>query len=145
MTIDKLEESKFYVEDTSGLDVSEFENVVAKMVKKYGAKIVIIDYLQLMEYSKAKSEQESISKVARTLKQVAMNYNVAVIALVAGFAFQPLMGAEMKVVVTGLVDLKGVGQGRIRIAAVDRIAGKFIVAGAGVTGNIGLLNPKSHG
>lgn len=70
-----------YVDDTASLNILDFKEKVRKAKKKWGIKAVFVDYLQLMSvYGKGNREQE-ISTISRTLKAMAKELDVPIIAL----------------------------------------------------------------
>lgn len=76
--------SPLYIDDTPALSIYEFRSKVRRLYTNYGIKIIIIDYLQLMTASgqgdKGNREQE-VSFISRTLKGIAKELNVPIIAL----------------------------------------------------------------
>jgi replicative DNA helicase len=70
-----------YVDDTASLNIMDFKEKVRKAKKKWGIKAVFVDYLQLMTvYGKGNREQE-ISTISRTLKAMAKELDIPIIAL----------------------------------------------------------------
>ena len=75
--------SKLIIDDTPGISVSELRSKCRKFKLENDIQLVIIDYLQLMSGSnkRAESRQNEISEISRSLKAVARELNVPVIAL----------------------------------------------------------------
>lgn len=72
-----------YIDDTPSLPVMEFRSKVKKLVKQKGVKLILVDYLQLMQGPaelRGMREQE-VAAISRTLKATAKEHNVAIIAL----------------------------------------------------------------
>ena len=70
-----------YIDDTASLNIMDFKEKARKSVKQFGVKAIFVDYLQLMTvYGKGNREQE-ISTISRTLKGIAKELDVPVIAL----------------------------------------------------------------
>jgi replicative DNA helicase len=70
-----------YVDDTASLNLLDFKEKVRKAKKKWGIKAAFVDYLQLMTvYGKGNREQE-ISTISRTLKAMAKELDIPIIAL----------------------------------------------------------------
>jgi replicative DNA helicase len=70
-----------YVDDTASLNLLDFKEKVRKAKKKWGIKAVFVDYLQLITvYGKGNREQE-ISTISRTLKAMAKELDIPIIAL----------------------------------------------------------------
>ena len=82
--IKELYDAPLYVDDTPSLSVFELRTKARRLVREHGVKIIIIDYLQLMSGSvggKSESRQQEISEISRSLKALARELNVPVIAL----------------------------------------------------------------
>ncbi|MDO4522219.1 MAG: replicative DNA helicase [Eubacteriales bacterium] len=74
--------SNLIIEDTPGISVSELRSKCRKFKLEHNLGIIIIDYLQLMTGSKrSESRQQEISEISRSLKEVARELNVPVVAL----------------------------------------------------------------
>lgn len=74
--------SHLIIDDTPGISVSELRSKCRKYKLEHDLKLIIIDYLQLMSGSgRSDSRQQEISDISRSLKQVARELNVPVIAL----------------------------------------------------------------
>jgi len=69
-----------YIDDTPAITLFELKSKVKKMIIKYGIKLVIIDYLQLMK-AEAKTREQEVSVISRGLKSISKEFNVPVIAL----------------------------------------------------------------
>jgi len=76
-------DSKLIIDDTPGISISEMRSKCRKYKLEHGLDIIIIDYLQLMSGSGRGSEsrQQEISDISRSLKALARELNVPVIAL----------------------------------------------------------------
>lgn len=81
--IDKLKEAPLYVDDTPGLSVFELRTKARRLVREKGVKVIMIDYLQLMNANgmKFNSRQEEVSTISRSLKGLAKELDIPVIAL----------------------------------------------------------------
>ena len=73
----------FYVDDTPSLSVFELRTKARRLVRDYGVQMIIIDYLQLMNASGMtyNSRQEEVSTISRSLKGLAKELNIPIIAL----------------------------------------------------------------
>ena len=77
-----LSELPIFIDDTSGLTVLEMKAKCRRLKKKNDLGLVIIDYMQLMQGRKsAESRQLEISEISRSLKSIAKDLNVPVVAL----------------------------------------------------------------
>ena len=75
--------SNLIIDDTPGISISELRSKCRKYKLEHDLKIVIIDYLQLMSGSGrgSDSRQQEISDISRSLKALARELNVPVVAL----------------------------------------------------------------
>lgn len=78
-----LIDAPLYIDDTEGLSVLELRTKARRLVKEHGVKVIMIDYLQLMTASgmSFNSRQEEVSIISRSLKGLAKELNIPVIAL----------------------------------------------------------------
>ena len=76
-------QSKLIIDDTPGISVSELRSKCRKYKLEHGLDVVMIDYLQLMQGSSRRSEsrQQEISEISRSLKGIARELQVPVVAL----------------------------------------------------------------
>ena len=74
--------SKLIIDDTPGISISELRSKCRKYKLEQGLSMIIIDYLQLMTGSgKSDSRQQEISDISRSLKALARELSVPVLAL----------------------------------------------------------------
>lgn len=79
---DIIANSHLIIDDTPGISISELRSKCRKYKLEHDLKIIIIDYLQLMSGSgKSESRQQEISEISRSLKSLARELQVPVIAL----------------------------------------------------------------
>lgn len=78
-----LSEAGIYIDDTSSITVTEIGARCRKLMLEKGLDLVVIDYLQLMSASgrSGGNRQQEISEISRTLKIMANDLNIPVIAL----------------------------------------------------------------
>ncbi len=82
-SIKPFRKAPMYIDDTPALSVFEFRSKVRRLKTLYNIQLIIIDYLQLMtgpHESKGNREQE-VASISRTLKAIAKELNVPIIAL----------------------------------------------------------------
>ena len=81
--IKELYDAPLYVDDTPSLSVFELRTKARRLVREHDVKIIIIDYLQLMNASGMSfgSRQEEVSTISRSLKGLAKELNIPIIAL----------------------------------------------------------------
>ncbi len=72
-----------YIDDTPSLSILELRTKARRLVREKGVKIIIIDYLQLMNASGMKfgSREQEVSMISRSLKHLAKELNIPIIAL----------------------------------------------------------------
>lgn len=72
-----------YVDDTPGLSIFELRTKARRLVREKQVKIIMIDYLQLMNANGMRfgSRQEEVSTISRSLKGLAKELNVPILAL----------------------------------------------------------------
>jgi replicative DNA helicase len=81
--IKDLTEAKIFIDDTPALSIFEFRAKCRRLKAQYDIGIIVIDYLQLMTgpvETKGNREQE-VSTISRSLKAIAKELNVPIIAL----------------------------------------------------------------
>ncbi|MEG1659284.1 MAG: replicative DNA helicase [Bacteroides sp.] len=78
-----LIDAPLYVDDTPSLSVFELRTKARRLVREHKVEIIIIDYLQLMNASGMAfgSRQEEVSTISRSLKGLAKELNIPIIAL----------------------------------------------------------------
>lgn len=83
MAIGALSESEVYIDDTPGITVAEIRSKCRRLKKERGLGMILIDYLQLISgRGKAgENRQQEVSEISRTLKHIARELEVPVIAL----------------------------------------------------------------
>lgn len=77
-------QSNLIIDDTPSISISELRSKCRKYKMEHGLDLIIIDYLQLMSGSvggRSESRQQEISDISRSLKGLARELNVPVIAL----------------------------------------------------------------
>ena len=74
--------SNLYIDDTPGISIAELRSKCRKLKLEKNLSMIIIDYLQLMSGSgRSESRQQEISDISRSLKAVARELSVPVLAL----------------------------------------------------------------
>ena len=79
----RLQNAPIYIDDTPSLPVMEFRSKVKRLVNQKGVRLIVVDYLQLMQGPselRGMREQE-VAAISRTLKATAKEMNVPIIAL----------------------------------------------------------------
>jgi replicative DNA helicase len=77
-----LAEAKMFIDDTPALSPNELRARSRRLAREHGLGLIVIDYLQLMQVSGSRENRvNEISEISRSLKGLAKELNVPVIAL----------------------------------------------------------------
>jgi len=77
-----LSEAPIYLDDTPAISVLEMRAKVRRLASQYEIGLIIVDYLQLMQgRGRIENRTQEISEISRSLKALAKEHNVPVIAL----------------------------------------------------------------
>ena len=76
-----ISEIPLYIDDTPAISVSEVRSKARRLKKEAGLGLIVIDYLQLMRGTRSKSREQEISEISRSLKALAKELHVPVVAL----------------------------------------------------------------
>ena len=78
----RLAEASIYIDDSAGLTVLEARAKARRLKAEHGLDLIVIDYLQLMRgRASQENRQQEISEISRSLKALAKELNVPVVAL----------------------------------------------------------------
>ncbi len=78
----KLSEAPIYVDDSPSISILELRAKARRLKSQHGISLVILDYLQLMdESSQAENRQQEVSVISRSIKALARELHVPVIAV----------------------------------------------------------------
>ena len=83
-TMKELASLPLFIDDTANLSVQEIRSKIKKIIFEHNQiGLIVIDYLQLMQSSKIKNENrvQELSQITRSLKNLAREFKVPVIAL----------------------------------------------------------------
>jgi len=82
VAVGPLAESKIFIDDTPNIGILQMRAKARRLKAQYDVGLVIVDYLQLMQGPRgAESRQQEISMISRSLKGLAKELNVPVIAV----------------------------------------------------------------
>lgn len=75
--------SPLYLDETPGLSITELRTKARRLVRERGVRLIMIDYLQLMNASGMKlgSREQEVSTISRSLKALAKELDIPIIAL----------------------------------------------------------------
>jgi replicative DNA helicase len=80
--IKKLVQAPIYIDDTPAISIFELRAKCRRLMAQHKLDIVIVDYLQLMSGpDNAGSREQEVSNISRSLKSIAKELNVPIIAL----------------------------------------------------------------
>ncbi len=81
--ISQLQNAPVYVDDTPSLSVFELRTKARRLVREHEVKVIMIDYLQLMNASGMRfgNRQEEVSAISHNLKSLAKELGIPIIAL----------------------------------------------------------------
>ena len=82
---DTMSKAKIYIDDTAGITAMEMRSRARCLKAEHGLDLIVVDYLQLMQGSGRKSfsgdRQQEVSEISRSLKALARELDVPVLAL----------------------------------------------------------------
>ncbi|MGZ4030850.1 MAG: replicative DNA helicase [Tumebacillaceae bacterium] len=82
MAVGTLSEAPIFIDDTPGITVHDIRAKCRRLKAEHGIGLILIDYLQLIQgRGKGDNRQQEVSEISRTLKLIARELNVPVIAL----------------------------------------------------------------
>ncbi|MGI6629665.1 MAG: replicative DNA helicase [Bacillota bacterium] len=82
MALAPLAEAKIYLDDTPGITVMEMRAKARRLKAEKGLDLIVIDYIQLMQGTRrSENRQQEISEISRSLKALARELEVPVLAL----------------------------------------------------------------
>lgn len=78
----KLSEAPIFIDDTPAISVMELRAKARRLKSQHDIKLIILDYMQLMRgIGNSESRQQEISEISRSLKALARELNVPLIAI----------------------------------------------------------------
>ncbi len=78
----ELSESPMFIDDTPGATITEMRAKTRRLKLERGCDLVIVDYLQLMQgRGRYESRQQEISEISRSLKEMAKELHIPILAL----------------------------------------------------------------
>jgi replicative DNA helicase len=80
-SLNTLSQTNLFIDDSSSLTVMELRAKCRRLKTEHGIRLIMVDYLQIMHAPKAESREREISIISQSLKQIAKELDVPVIAL----------------------------------------------------------------
>jgi replicative DNA helicase len=81
MAAGQLTDTKLFIDDTPAISVLELRSKARRLKAEHGLGLIVIDYLQLMRGSSTENRQQEISEISRSLKALAKELSLPVVAL----------------------------------------------------------------
>lgn len=79
--VGRLAKSPLYIDDTPGLDVLQLRSRGRRLKAEKNIELLVVDYLQLMTGPRAENRQQEVSVISRSLKALAKELDLPVVAL----------------------------------------------------------------
>ncbi len=76
----KMYKAPIFLDDSAAVTVTDIRAKCRRLKRKHGLSLVVVDYLQLMQASKAENRQQEISEISRNLKNLARELDVPIVA-----------------------------------------------------------------
>lgn len=81
-TLDRIEQAPLYIDDSPNLTMMEIRSKARKLKQQQGLDLIVLDYMQLMSSGKkVESRQQEVSEFSRSLKLLAKELEVPLIAI----------------------------------------------------------------
>lgn len=77
----RLSEAPIYIDDSAGATVMEIRTKARRLQSENELGLIVVDYLQLMQGSNSENRVQEVSEISRSLKGIARELNVPVLAL----------------------------------------------------------------
>lgn len=77
----RLAEADIFIDDTPGISIMELRSKARRLLAERGLDLVIVDYLQLLQGRRSENRVQEISEITRSLKGLARELNIPVLAL----------------------------------------------------------------
>jgi len=77
----QMSESPIFIDDTPAISVLELRSKARRLKAEHGLGLIVVDYLQLMRGSNTENRQQEISEISRSLKALAKELELPVVAL----------------------------------------------------------------
>lgn len=80
---DRVNDMKLFIDDTAGIGLPEIKMKARKVQREHGLDLIVIDYLQLMQSSKAYqgNRVQEVSELSRGIKSLARELNIPILTL----------------------------------------------------------------
>lgn len=79
--VEEIAGLRLHIDDTPGIGLLEMRSKLRRLAHESGLDLIVIDYLQLMQGGRAENRQQEISEISRSLKALAREMDVPILAL----------------------------------------------------------------
>lgn len=79
--VEEIAGLRLQIDDTPGIGLMEMRSKLRRLTHETGLDLIVIDYLQLMQGVRAENRQQEISEISRSLKALAREMDVPILAL----------------------------------------------------------------
>lgn len=77
----RLSEAPIYIDDSGSLNIMELRTKARRLAAEHAIELLVVDYLQLMQGHNQENRVQEVSEISRSLKALARELNVPVLAL----------------------------------------------------------------
>ncbi len=77
----RLSEAKIFIDDSGSLNIMELRTKARRLQSEHDLDLIVVDYLQLMQGRSTENRVQEVSEISRSLKILAKELNVPVLAL----------------------------------------------------------------
>lgn len=78
---ERIENAPLYIDDATTVSLATLRGQVRHLVRTAGLRLLVVDYLQLMQVPRAENRQVAVSALSRGLKLMAKEFGIVVVAL----------------------------------------------------------------
>ncbi len=79
-TVRAMKDAPLYIDDTAGLKLAQIRARSRAIHRKYGVKLIVIDYIQLIRQT-GRSKNEEVGEISRSLKELSKELNIPILCL----------------------------------------------------------------
>ena len=79
--VEEIAGLRLHIDDTPGISLLEMRSKLRRLAHETGLDLIVIDYIQLMQGGRAENRQQEISEISRSLKALAREMDVPILAL----------------------------------------------------------------
>jgi len=80
----KISAAPLHIDDTGGISIAQLRAKARRMVQKYNVRLLIVDYIQLMQSGtrhRSDSKQDEVAEISKGIKNLAKELNIPIIAV----------------------------------------------------------------